>query len=204
MAESKTNPRSEGGTGGGQAVAARDRDKRGLQRWEPSAGGLTSPLGFIDRMSEEMDRMFDRVFRDFGFPRRSSMSRGLFGPSSRESIWSPRVEAFQKGDRFIVRAELPGLKKDDVQVELTDEALTIHGERQEEHQEEREGYYHTEREYGEFHRTIPLPEGVITESAQGSFRNGVLEISMQAAPSEAHRGRRIEIRDESESNENKK
>jgi len=197
MAESKTNPRSDSGTGAGQAVAARDRDKRAIQRWEPLRGGLTSPVGFVDRMSEEMERMFDRVFRDFGFPRRFSTSQGLFGSSAHEGIWSPRVEAVQKGDRFIVRADLPGLKKDDVQVELTDDALTIHGERQEERHEEREGYFHSEREYGQFHRTIPLPEGVITESAQASFRNGVLEISMQAAPSEANRGRRIEIRDDS-------
>jgi HSP20 family protein len=128
----------------------------------------------------------------------------VFGTTGREGIWSPRVEAIQKGDRFIVRADLPGLKKDDVQVELTDEALTIHGERQEEHQEEREGYFHSEREYGQFHRTIPLPEGVITESARASFRNGVLEISMQSAPSSVNRGRRIEIKDESQSGEQKK
>jgi HSP20 family protein len=204
MAESKTNPRSESGTGSGQAVTARDRERLGLRRWEPAPGGLASPLGFIDRMSEEMDRMFDRVFRDFGFPRRSAMSQGVFGTTGREGIWSPRVEAIQKGDRFIVRADLPGLKKDDVQVELTDEALTIHGERQEEHQEEREGYFHSEREYGQFHRTIPLPEGVITESARASFRNGVLEISMQSAPSSVNRGRRIEIKDESQSGEQKK
>jgi HSP20 family protein len=104
----------------------------------------------------------------------------------------------QKGDRFTIRAELPGLKKDDVQVELTEEAVTLRGERREEHEEEREGYYHSEREYGQFHRTIPLPEGVIAETAQASFRNGVLEITMQAAPAEASRGRTLEIQDGSE------
>ena len=142
--------------------------------------------------------MFDRIYRDFGFPGRSPLSRGFFGGPNRQGLWAPRIEAFQQGDRFIVRAELPGMKKDDVQVELTDEALTIHGERRAEHEEEREGYYHSEREYGTFHRTIPLPEGVIAESAEASFRDGVLEVRIQAAPSEANRGRRLEIRDGAE------
>ena len=187
MADAKTNRQKETG----QAIA---RHEGGLQRRQPFA----SPFDWVDQMSEEMDRVFDRMSRDLGMPRRSWLSRGLFSSPTREGIWAPRVEAFQKGDRFIVRAELPGLKKDDVQVELTDEALTIHGERREEHEEEREGYYQSERQYGQFHRTIPLPEGVIGESAEASFRDGILEVRMQAAPSEANRGRRLEIKDASE------
>ena len=111
-------------------------------------------------------------------------------------------QAVQKGDRFVVRAELPGLKKDDVQVEMTDDAITIHGERRDEHEEERDGYYHSERQYGQFYRTIPIPEGVIPESAQATFNNGVLEVSMQAPPAES-RGRRLEINEGSQSSEKK-
>jgi HSP20 family protein len=201
MPEPKTN-RSENEKSGGQELAQRDRERRALQRWD--TGSYASPFTFLDRMTEEMDRMFDRVFRDFGFPRRSGASRNLFGSSGQEGTWAPRIEAFQKADRFIVRADLPGLKKDDVHVELTDEAVTIRGERREHHEEEREGYYHSEREYGQFYRSIPLPEGVISESAQATFRNGVLEVSMQAAPSEANRGRRLDIREESEASNPKK
>ena len=95
-----------------------------------------------------------------------------------------------------MRADLPGLKKEDLQVDLSDDAVTIRGERRNERQEQREGYWHSEREYGEFHRTVPLPQGVIGESAKATFRDGVLEISMQAAPAEANRGRRLEIKDE--------
>ena len=194
MADTKTN-RPEETRQGGQALARQERDRSGLQRGDRPFGTF-GPFEWMDRMTEEMDRMFDRMSRDLGF-RRSPLSRGLFG-SGRQGVWSPRVEAFHKGDRFIVRAELPGLKKDDVQVELADDALTIRGERREEHEEEHEGYYHSEREYGQFQRTIPLPEGVIGESAQASFRDGVLEVRMQAAPSEANRGRRLEITDASE------
>jgi HSP20 family protein len=198
MAETKANQgtaRQESGS----TIARRDREHRGLERGDPSFGSFGGPFEFMARMSEEMDRWFDRVTRDFGFPRPSWPSRGGFGTSSaaRGALWAPRIEALQKGDRYIVRAELPGLKRDDVDVELTDEALSIRGERREEHDEEREGYYRSEREYGRFQRTIPLPPGVITESAQATFRDGVLEVSMQAAPSEANRGRKIDIQDAS-------
>jgi HSP20 family protein len=195
MPESKAT-RTDVSTGKetGQALA---RNERGMQRREP--GAYASPFEFMNRMAEEMDRTFDRIFRDWGMPARSWLARMPFRGLTREGVWSPRIEAFQKGDRFIVRAELPGLKKDDVQVEVTEDAITIHGERQEQRDEEREGYYHTEREYGQFYRTIPLPEGVITDSAQATFNNGVLEISMQAPPAEATRGRRIEIKESPES-----
>jgi HSP20 family protein len=174
------------------------RTQRGaLQRWDPS---FTNPLDFFERMSDEMDRMFDRMSLDFGFPRRSLVRDSLGG---RAAAWSPRVEVSQKQDRFVVRAELPGLKKDDVHVELTDDALTIRGERRHEHEEEHDGVFQSEREYGQFLRTIPLPAGVISESARASFRDGVLEIEMQAAPSEANRGRRLEISDAQDTSEKK-
>jgi len=197
MAESKTN-RSETAGESGRAIASRERDHSGQQR-RPSGGWLSSPWDVMNRMTDEMDQMFDRVFRDVGsVPRRSWLTHQPFrslGSFGQQTFWSPRVEAFQQGDRFIVRAELPGLKKEDVQVEITDAALTITGERREEQQEEREGYFHTEREYGQFHRSIPLPDGVIAESAQATFKNGVLEIAVQAPPSDATRGRRLDIKD---------
>jgi HSP20 family protein len=195
MAESKPN-RGESSRETGQAVARRDQESAAMQR-RPAGGWPGNPFEMMDRMTEEMDRLFDRVFGDFGTPRRW-LTRRPFRSLEREGQWQPRLEAFQQGDRFIVRADLPGLKKDDVKVELGENAITIQGERREEHQEEREGYYHTEREYGQFYRTVPLPEGVITESAQASFKNGVLEITMQAPPAEATRGRRLEIKDASE------
>ena len=151
----------------------------------------------MERMAEEMDRLFDRFTGESAVPRRSRLSR-LFGSQAREGMWVPRVDVVQKEDRFIVRVDLPGLKKDEIEVDLTDDAITIRGERQQEQREEREGYWRTEREYGQFHRTIALPEGVIADSAQATFRDGVLEITMQAAPAAANRGRKLEIRETAE------
>ena len=120
------------------------------------------------------------------------------------TLWSPQIESFQRGDQFVVRADLPGLKKEEVNIELTDDSLTIQGERREEHEEDREGYYRSERSYGSFYRVVPLPEGAITESAKATFNNGVLEVMLQAPPREVSRKRRIEISDSSESGRNEK
>jgi HSP20 family protein len=109
------------------------------------------------------------------------------------ALWSPQIESFQRGDQFVVRADLPGLKKEDVHIELTDNSLAIEGERREEREEDREGYYRSERSYGSFYRVIPLPEGAITETAKAHFDNGVLEIVLQAPPREVSRKRRVEI-----------
>ncbi len=115
------------------------------------------------------------------------------GMLGRSSTLQPSVEVFQRGDEFVVRADLPGLRRDDVTVEITEDVLTIEGERREERQDRQEGYYRSERSYGSFYRTIPLPEGAISESARADFKDGVLEVIVQAPPHEVSRGRRIEI-----------
>ena len=96
------------------------------------------------------------------------------------------------------------MKKENVNIELTDDSLTIEGERREEHEEEREGFYRTERSYGNFCRVVPLPEGAIAESAKASFNSGVLEVTVQAPPREVSRKRRIEISDSTESGRGEK
>jgi HSP20 family protein len=148
------------------------------------------------RLTDDMDRMFS----GFGFGR-SLLSE----PWGRlESLgWSPQVDAFQRGNEFVVRADLPGLDKDDVQIEVTDQALTIRGERRQEQEEEREGVWHSERTYGSFTRVIPLPEGALTETAKANFRNGVLEVAMQAPPREVSRSRRLEISEGEKSEKSK-
>jgi HSP20 family protein len=107
--------------------------------------------------------------------------------------WTPQIEVFHRGNDLVVRADLPGMNKEDVNVEIGDHSITIQGERREEHEEEKEGWYRSERSYGSFYRTIPLPEGTITDSAKATFKNGVLEIVLQAPPKEVSRGRKVNI-----------
>jgi len=146
-----------------------------------------APFALMNQFAEEMERMFE----DFG------LGRNWFGHKLRpgwgemgHAMWSPQVEIFERGGQFIVRADLPGLAKDDVKVDITDDALTIRGERKQEHEEEREGLHCTERSYGSFYRSILLPEGINIDEAKASFRDGVLEITI---PSPEHEGRRRQI-----------
>ena len=163
------------------------RDEQRLPRRSAENTLSTGPRAGLQRFAEEMDRLFE----DFGFGRR------LFGaPTLAKSVpdaFAPNIEVFQKDNELIIRADLPGMKREDVNVEITDDALTIHGERRREHEDEREGYYRSERVYGSFSRVIPLPEDTLTEQATASFRDGVLEITMPAPP--ASKGRRLEIQD---------
>jgi HSP20 family protein len=164
------------------------REERGLERSSTPLSRSATPFSMVERFADEMDRIFD----DFGFGRVRARHpwRGMpFG----EELWSPDVEVFHRGSELVVRADLPGLRKEDVKVDVTENQLSIEGERQRQHEEEREGVYRSERSYGRFSRVIPLPEGVIADQAKATFKDGVLEITMPAPPEQARRGRRLEI-----------
>jgi len=123
------------------------------------------PFELMRRFSDEMDRMFE----DFGLANWST---------SQVATWSPAIEVLQRGGNLVIRADLPGLKKEDVKVELTDDGIIIQGERSQDHEEKREGYFRSERSYGRFYRLIPLPENVNPQQVQASFNNGVLEVTL--------------------------
>jgi HSP20 family protein len=123
-----------------------------------------SPFALARRMFDELDRSFGR----------------MRWPESREPAegWWPSVEVMTRGANLVVRADLPGLRKEDVKVEVTDGGLTIEGERKREQEESGRGYYRSERSYGTFCRNIPLPEGAKTDKARAQFTNGVLEVTI--------------------------
>jgi len=146
----------------------------------PAAG---SPFGLMRRYAEEMDRVFDD-FRTRFFPR-------LDFPKI-ETAWAPPIEVSERGGQLVVRAELPGLAKKDVKVEVHDDALTIQGERRQEREEKRKGFYRSERSYGSFFRRIPLPEGIDATNVKASFKDGILEVTMPAPPKPA-KGRSVPI-----------
>jgi HSP20 family protein len=131
------------------------------------------PRGFHDLQSE-MSRLFDRMLG--GLLRR---------PSDQEVAqtieWAPSVDALSEGGDMLVRAELPGLKPEDVDITLQSNVLTISGERKAEREEEHGGYYVRERRYGSFRRSMPLPEGVDESKIRARFENGVLEVRVEGA-----------------------
>lgn len=152
-----------------------------------------NPFGLMRRFSNDMERLFEE-FGGFRFPNFRGEDFAPFRTEFENVEWMPPVEMLQKNGHLVVRADLPGMKKDDVKVELTDDMLTISGERQQEKEEKHEGFYRSERSYGSFYRQISLPEGVKTENANAVFHNGVLEITMPAPKKVAHT-RKLEIKE---------
>lgn len=149
---------------------------------------VATPFTFMRRFSEEMDHLFE----DFG------LGRGLLTPmldkaNLPQSAWYPQVEMFERGNQLVLRADLPGLTKDDVNVELSDHAITISGERKTDHEEKGEGFYRTERNYGKFFRHIPMPEGANAEDAKAKFNDGVLEVIVPTQKREPRKTRRLAI-----------
>ena len=160
-------------------------EKGAVTRYEPAFP--SSPFTLMRRLSDEMERIFEESWG----PRR--LPRLLHGFELGESRWTPNVEVFERKGELVVRADLPGLTKDEIKVEIADNDLVIQGERKEEKEQKEKGYYASERAYGSFYRSIPLPEGIKADEARAAFKDGVLEITMPAKTPEKH-GRRLEIK----------
>jgi len=176
----------------GKSSKPRERtESRGVTRrreGQSLAPGL-SPFSFVGRVMDEMDRLAE----DFG------LGRGLLAKvdlNLPRAAWAPQVEMFERDGELVLRADLPGLSKDEVNIELADGALTIEGERRGEVEEEGEGFYRSERSYGRFYRRLPLPEGARTDDATATFNNGVLEVTMPTMKRESRATRKLEIRGE--------
>src|SRR5437773_10797250 len=169
-----------------ERIGPRALEKR-EERGELGARLAATPFSFMRRFAEEMDNLFE----DFDF--RRDWLAPVFGNELGAGIWSPQVEMLQHNGELIVRADLPGLTKDDVKVEVADNAITIEGERKGEKEEKGEGFYRSERSYGKFYRRLPVPEGAHAGDATATFNNGVLEITMPAPKHLGQKVRRLEI-----------
>jgi HSP20 family protein len=124
--------------------------------------GYRDPFSILRQMTAELDRAFTEPF----WPARHWPA--FDSPQHGETTgWSPRVDVFEKEGCMVTRVDLPGVKKDDVTVEVTDGHLALSGERRQEKDEQKDNVYRTEREYGSFYRAIPLPDGVKTEDVKG-------------------------------------
>ena len=99
-----------------------------------------------------------------------------------EMGWAPAIEVFEKEDKFVVKAELPGMKEEDINVSIVGDTLTIKGERKAESEVKEEDYYCCERSYGSFSRSIAVPSNVDAKKIEASFEDGVLDISLPKVP----------------------
>jgi HSP20 family protein len=144
----------------------------------------SSPFSLMRRMTEEMDR----VMQEFGLEREGGNRAG----------WAPAIEVAERDGKYSIRAELPGLSPNDVKVEVANDAVIIQGERKVEHEEKEGGVQRTERQYGLFYRSIPLPEGADVEHADAKFQNGILEVTIPV-PQQREQRRSIPIQGDTKS-----
>lgn len=170
----------------GQAIARSPQQQQGISSHRggyglgfPFAPGdffRVDPFSLMRRMAHDLDRIFTDA----------NVGEAV------ERTWSPAIEVTQRGDNLKVRADLPGIKHEDVKLEVTDDAIVIQGESKSEREESKGGMHVSERRYGHFYRAIPLPEGAKTEEAKAKFENGVLEITVPT-PEQKSKRRSIPI-----------
>jgi HSP20 family protein len=170
-----------------------------MARGEPQFGRSGGPFALTRQLFDDMDRMMASVFG------RDPFARDFFGSMltpwqqrSGGAQWWPQIEVAQRGNKLEVHADVPGLKKDDVKVEVEAGELRISGERRSESERSEQGMYRSERSYGTFQRTIPLPEGANLDSTSATFENGVLKIEIDVPQSEPRSARQIEVREAGE------
>src|SRR3982751_382068 len=144
-----------------------------IVRWEP--------LREFGALQNEMNRLFNTVFDTPG--------PGNGGATMRR--WMPAMDLVESGEHFVLRADLPGMSEDDVNIEFEDGTLTVSGERKTEHEDSKEGFHRVERSFGAFSRSLTLPQGIDPEAVSAKFDRGVLEIRIPKP--EERKPRRISI-----------
>jgi HSP20 family protein len=139
-----------------------------LIRWEPAREFTT--------LQSEMNRLFNTFFE---------------GGDREPRRWAPPMDLLEADDHLVLRADLPGMSEDDIQIEVRDNVLTLTGERKTEQKQEKNGYYRIERAFGSFARSLTLPDGIDADKIEASFDKGVLELRIPKP--EERKPRRISI-----------
>ena len=140
-----------------------------LMRWEP--------FQELRRMHDEMDRMFE----------------GMMPSQPSVMVMAPAIDVFEQDGNLVVRADVPGLKKDDIEVTATEDSVSIKGEFKKEEKVEEQGFYRQERRYGRFFRTIPMPTAINPDQVKAGFKEGVLEIIAPKAEAEKAKEKKVPI-----------
>jgi HSP20 family protein len=154
-------------------------EQRSMVPWKPFAE--------MARWERDMERRFGNLL--------SGRFQSLFDERSRPGgdmdLQEPAIDMYEEKDQIVVKAEMPGMSKDDIQISVTDNVLTIKGDKQKEEEDRGKDYYRSERAYGAFIRTLPLPAEINAEKVEAIFKNGVLEVRLPK--SEAAKKKEIKI-----------
>ncbi|MDB5077359.1 MAG: Heat shock protein Hsp20 [Chloroflexi bacterium] len=157
------------------------RDDQGMRRWDPSE--------IFDDMQQQMMRLWNQ-FTPVGWP----PSRALRQAQQVGALWTPTVDVYDEGNELVVKAELPGVKKEDIDIALEEGNLVIRGQRSSEREVRTEQYYRSERSFGSFYRRIPVPEGVQPDQIKANFNDGVLEVRLPKPQESEAKRLKIEVK----------
>jgi len=138
-------------------------------------------------LQRQMNSLFDDFFSGFDVAPRA-LTAGGFG------AFSPSIDVKESDKDFTIRAELPGVEEKDIEVTVTNDAVTIKGEKKEEKEDKGKNYYYMERSYGSFNRTIPLAVETEADKAEASFKNGVLNITIPKNAQAKAKGTKVRIK----------
>lgn len=147
-------------------MAQKETETRAVTPWRPFAD--------LPRWERDMERMMDEFFGR----RLRPWWPSLWSRGGDLEFSAPAVDVYEEKDDIVVKAELPGMEKNDVEVNISESALTLKGEKKKEHKVEEKDYYRSERSYGAFLRTVELPKEVQADKVKASFKNGVLEVRL--------------------------
>jgi HSP20 family protein len=146
-----------------------------------------NPMALLDTLKKEMDRWFGNFFKSDDI-----MSTGGFFDEAGLTRY-PAVDIEERDNAFVVRAEIPGMQKDDIHVEYHNGYLTIKGEKKFEHEEKKKNFHRIERSYGSFHRSVAIPEEIAEQDIKAEYKNGVLELKLPVKEPAKRSVRKIKI-----------
>ncbi|MBN1366202.1 MAG: Hsp20/alpha crystallin family protein [Syntrophaceae bacterium] len=138
-------------------------------------------------LQREMNSLFDNFFRGFDIAPRGFAAGGL-------GVFSPSIDVKENEKEFTIKAELPGVDEKDIDVTVTNDAVTIKGEKKEEKEDKNKNYYYMERSYGSFCRVIPLEAEIEAGKAEAKFKNGILDIKIPKNQSAKAKGTKVSIK----------
>ncbi len=165
------------------------KESKGLVKTEPSRA--LSPFEVMEKRFAEMERMFADIFRR-PFP---LLSPRLWTASELPAAGeiSPLLDVYEEGDEVVVKAELPGMKKEDISVDFSDGTVIISGEKKQEEKIEKKNYHMIERSYGSFTRSVRIPVEVQVDKTKATFRDGILEIRVPKTEEAKKKERKIPV-----------
>ena len=146
-----------------------------------------SPWRFFDEVRDEMEDFWRGTRNWPAFPHFGKLA-------AREGAdWLPSTDVYRTNGNLVVKADLPGLKKEDVEVKVEDGFLVVHGERKEEKEEKDKEYYRSECSYGSFYRRVPLPDDVDADKISATVHDGVLEVTVPLPKAETKEAKKIRV-----------